>query len=176
MRKILSLDPGTFETGWCKYNPDTHKVEAMGIDRNEAVLSLLYTQGGHDTDLVLEMVGHYGTGMPVGKEVFHTCLWIGRFIEAWGHLWGDPATQGFACNEASLILRKTITTQICGVAKAKASNIRQALLDRFPATGGGKTPQVGTKKQHGPLYGVKSHIWSALAVAITFKENPNSVL
>jgi hypothetical protein len=46
-------------------------------------------------------------------------------------------------------------------------HVRQAILDRFPGTGGGKTPQIGTKKQPGPLYGVKGHMWAALAVALT---------
>jgi len=46
--------------------------------------------------------------------------------------------------------------------KAKDANIRQALID--------KLGPVGTKKSPGPLWGVKSHIWSALAVAVTALE------
>jgi len=59
---------------------------------------------------------------------------------------------------------------LCKNNRAKDANIRQALLDRFPATGGGKAPQIGTKKQPGPLYGVTSHLWSALAVAVTWAD------
>ena len=33
----------------------------------------------------------------------------------------------------------------------------RALIDRFPRLGGGKTPQIGTKAQPGPLYGLTSH-------------------
>ena len=43
----------------------------------------------------------------------------------------------------------------------------QALLDLFPRTGGGATPQIGTKGKPGPLYGVSSHAWAALGVAVT---------
>jgi hypothetical protein len=42
--------------------------------------------------------------------------------------------------------------------RAKDANIRQALLDLIG-------PQ-GTKAQPGPTYGIKSHTWAALAVAV----------
>jgi hypothetical protein len=43
--------------------------------------------------------------------------------------------------------------------RAKDQNIRQALIDRLGPP--------GTKKNPGPTYGVTSHMWSALAVAVT---------
>jgi hypothetical protein len=48
--------------------------------------------------------------------------------------------------------------------RAKDANIRQALIDRFGA--------VGTKKMPGPLFGVSSHYWAALAVAVYAAETP----
>ncbi|MNY62967.1 hypothetical protein D3C86_1998680 [compost metagenome] len=56
---------------------------------------------------------------------------------------------------------------LCKTPRAKDANVRQALLDMFPRTGGGKTPQIGTKAQPGPLFGVSSHAWAALGVAVT---------
>lgn len=116
--------------------------------------------------VVIEQVKHYGSGMPVGASVFDTVLWTGRFIEAWHDI-----SERLTIEQAP---RSTIKTQICGTAKAKDSNVRQALIDRFPATGGGATPQIGIKSKRGPLYGImhsgvkgaSEHLWSALAVAV----------
>jgi hypothetical protein len=70
--------------------------------------------------------------------------------------------QEVAEGRAELVFRRDVKLHLCGSARAKDPNIRQALLDRFGP--------VGTKKAPGPLYGVKSHIWSALAVAVTASE------
>jgi hypothetical protein len=58
-----------------------------------------------------------------------------------------------------LLPRKDVKMHLCGTPRAKDGNIRQRLLDLLG-------PQ-GTKKQPGPTYGVKSHAWAALAVAVT---------
>lgn len=147
---ILAIDPGTEQSGWCLY--DTERVIDCGVSPND---SLLYGINDMAADfLAIEMVASYG--MAVGKDVFETVRWIGRFQQAWN----SP-------DDALLIYRRDVKLHLCNSAKAKDANIRQALLDMFPRTGGGKTPQVGTKAQPGPLYGVSSHAWSALAVAIT---------
>ncbi|CCH04029.1 hypothetical protein NH44784_000371 [Achromobacter xylosoxidans NH44784-1996] len=104
------------------------------------------------TTLAVEMIASYG--MPVGREVFETCVWIGRFVQAWG-------------GAVEMVYRKDVKMHLCGTAKAKDGNVRQAILDLYPRTGGGATPQVGTKGRPGPLYGVSTHAWAALGVAIT---------
>ena len=94
------------------------------------------------------MIASYG--MPVGAEVFSTCLWIGRFIEKW---------VTFTClPEPQLIPRGDIKLHLCRSLRAKDANVRQALIDRFGAP--------GTKKAPGALYGVTSHCWAALALAV----------
>ena len=102
--------------------------------------------------LAIEMVACYG--MAVGAEVFQTCVEIGRFREAAGQHTGDENIQ--------LVFRKDVKLHLCQSMRAKDANIRQSLLDRFGP--------VGTKKTPGPLFGVKSHVWAALAVAVTASE------
>lgn len=151
---ILAIDPGTTQSGWCRYNGNA--VIDSGVLKNEDMLHAISVSSARGTAdrLAIEMIASYG--MPVGREVFETCVWIGRFKQ----VWRNP-------EEVELVYRKDVKMHLCGTTKAKDPNVRQALIDLFPAVGGGKTPQIGTKGQPGPLYGVSSHAWPALGVAIT---------
>lgn len=148
---ILAIDPGTTESAWLLFAGV--KVHSCGIDDNDTIRKRFYNASG-DHQIAIEMVACYG--MPVGAETFETCVWIGRFIESFGG--GD------------YVYRKDVKLHLCQNARAKDANVRQALLDLFPRTGGGSTPQVGTKNKPGPLFGVRSHIWSALGVAVTYRD------
>jgi hypothetical protein len=101
--------------------------------------------------MAVEMIACYG--MPVGAETFNTCLFIGRIQEIWTHQKSLPLR---------LIYRREVKMHLCGTMKAKDPNIRQALLDKFGP--------VGTKKLPGKLYGVSSHLWAALGVAVCYVE------
>jgi hypothetical protein len=154
---ILAIDPGTTESGWVVFEDGA--VSNSGVTANADLLGWLGDRidacwADNGAELAIEMIASYG--MPVGREVFETCLWIGRFIQAWH----DPEA-------VKLVYRKDVKLHLCGTSKAKDPNVRQALLDLFPRTGGGATPQIGTKAKPGPLYGVSSHAWPALGVAIT---------
>jgi len=129
---------------------------------NASLLDSLDKMPDNGATLAIEMIASYG--MAVGREVFETCVWIGRFQQAW-----------HTPDGVKLVYRRDVKMQLCGSPKAKDANIRQALLDMFPATGGGKTPQIGTKAQPGPLYGITSHAWAALAVAVTAVRDCQSV-
>ncbi len=142
--RILAIDPGTDESGWCVLVDG--KVAMSGVTPNHI---LLYQVGGMASNfdtLAIEMIASYG--MAVGKEVFETCVWIGRFQQ----VWTKPS-------EVRLVYRRDVKPHLCGSVKAKDANIRQALIDLLG-------PQ-GTKKSPGPTFGVKSHAWAALGVAVT---------
>ena len=89
--------------------------------------------------------------MAVGDDSLQTLIWTGRF-------------QQWARNPEAVILvkRSAVKLHLCGSARAKDPNVRQALIDRLGAP--------GTKKNPGPTYGVSSHGWAALAVAVTALE------
>lgn len=102
--------------------------------------------------LVIEQIESFG--MAVGKEVFETVFWAGRFAQAW-----DAHDSRFTW---SMLPRKAVKLALCGTVKAKDANIRQALIDRY----GGPS----CIKKGGPLAGIKSHLWAALALAVTYQE------
>ena len=151
---IFAIDAGTFESAYVR--TDCKTIASKGIVPNEQLLAMLRNLNKTDR-VAIEMIACYG--MPVGREVFETCLWIGRFIEAY---------ESTHFGKAELIYRREVKLELCGSLKAKDANIRQALIDIFPQTGGGKTPAIGTKTKQGELYGMKSHLWAALGVAFVF--------
>ena len=73
--KIFAIDPGTTESGYALW--DGAKILDFGKTGNENIKLHLATM---DFDIAaIEMIASYG--MPVGKEVFETAVWIGRFSE-----------------------------------------------------------------------------------------------
>jgi hypothetical protein len=149
--RVFAVDPGQTQSGWVLYDDDSH-VADCGVNDNADMLPWIRHGQGAQV-LAIEMVASYG--MPVGREVFETVRWIGRFQQAWR----EPDAVRF-------VYRQDVKLALCNSPRANDASIRQALIDLFPPTGGGKTPQIGTKARPGPLYGVSSHVWAALGVAV----------
>jgi hypothetical protein len=138
---ILAIDSGTTQSAFVQYDEKNNRILDYGILPNPEMRQILI---GREYDLVaLEMIASYG--MAVGASTFETCVWIGRFIE-------------IARTKVRLCYRKDIKMYLCNSMRAKDANVRQALIDLLG-------PQ-GTKKNKGPTYGISSHSWAALAVAI----------
>ena len=152
---ILAIDPGNIQSAYVLMDEDLKPVEFAKTE-NENMLAVIEGAGfyGKVKTLAVEMVASYG--MPVGAEVFETCVWIGRFIEAAERI-GMTVTK---------IYRKDEKINLCGSMKAKDSNIRQALIDRFAQHDlkNGK----GTKGNPDWFYGVSKDVWSAIAVSVTY--------
>ena len=153
--RILAIDPGNEKSAYVVYDTATKLPVRFGIEDNWALHLRFHGSEFDDCDNVaIEMIACYG--MAVGKSVFDTCVWIGRFAEL------------TVCG--NFVYRKDVKMHLCNSMRAKDANIRQAIIDRYESTGGGKTPQIGTKAQPGPLYGVSKDVWAALGVAITYAE------
>jgi hypothetical protein len=136
---ILALDPGTTETAFVLW--DGRRILDADHLPNAEIKQILI---GREYDLVAcEWIASYG--MAVGASVFHTCRWVGKFEET-------------ARTETRLVLRRDVKLHLCNSMRAKDANVRQALIDLLG-------PQ-GTKKNPGPTYGMRSHLWAALAVGV----------
>lgn len=155
---VLAIDPGPVQSAAVLYEKRTgHLAFHAKLDNYELLKGVRELAPAREwaQHLAIEMIASYG--MAVGREVFETCLWIGRFIEAWG---GADYTQ---------VYRQEVKLHLCASARAKDGNVRQALIDRFGG-GAGKSVAIGNKKIPGPLHGVAGDEWAALAVAVTYSD------
>jgi hypothetical protein len=168
--KILAIDPGTVQSGWVIYVPHSMayptqgwspNLEGMGIEDNYTIREWIrYDRITAWNTAVIEKIESYGPKHQIGKETITTIEWIGRFTECVDSRMGLKTMHTLTTREVRL--------HLCGYMGADKPAIRRALLDRFG-------PQ-GTKKNPGVLYGVREHIWSALALAVVFADRAEGIV
>ena len=197
---ILAIDPGTSKSAFISLT-DGQPCSYDWVD-NQLLLDSLYgrTVGNNKVQIivgllagvVIEDITSYG--MPVGRDVFTTVRWTGRFEEA-------CAQQGLP---VTYIPRKDAMLNLCGSARGNDATLRQAIIDRHGgdevAIGGkkcftckgkgwvgkGRPPCPDCEKQlyqfdgeeiergsgyqtpPGVLKGISGHVWSALGVGLTY--------
>jgi hypothetical protein len=151
---IFAIDPGNVQSGYALLRMPDFKLLKFGKIENEELLEMLPGILPQVDIFAIEMIAAYG--MPVGRDVFETCVYIGRFIEK-----ALPMPHNY-------IYRKDEKITLCGSMKAKDANIRQALIDRYAKHDfkHGK----GTKKAPDVFYGVSKDVWQAIAVGVTYYE------
>lgn len=152
---ILAIDPGNEESAYTVIDGDRRPLWFAKVPNDELRGILWSPQVLVDWDVdraACEMVASYG--MPVGREVFETCVAIGRFCEVISRTGRD----------VELVYRKAVKLHHCGTTQAKDAHVRQALVDRFAerARNYGK----GTKADPGWFYGFAADVWQAYAVAV----------
>jgi hypothetical protein len=151
--RILAIDPGNTESGYALIDSATCQPINTGkisnYDLREMITAGQFTNVDH---VSIEMVASYG--MAVGKEVFETCVWIGRYLEVCLDRFWD----------VDLVYRRDVKLHHCHTSKAKDSNITQALVDRFAS--GVPNHGKGSKANPGWFYGFKADIWQAYALAV----------
>ena len=151
---ILAIDPGNEQSAFVIMD-EGFNIQFFGKVENGKMLKIIddYRSNGYKR-VVIEMVASYG--MAVGREVFETCVWIGRFMER----------AIFMGCTAELLYRLEEKLTICQDSKAKDSNIRRALIDRFAKHD--LRSGRGTKKNPDFFYGFSADMWAAFAVGYTY--------
>lgn len=153
---IFAIDPGNTESAYCLMYAETYaplRFAKTGNAEIREAMEQALCEYGLDLTVVIERIASYG--MAVGKEVFETCEWVGRFAEV--------AERGYNAT-VEYVYRRDEKLTICGSPKANDSNIRRALIDRFAQFDfkNGK----GTKACPDTFYGFKADCWSAFACAV----------
>lgn len=160
-KPIIAIDPGSARSAWVTMqsiaiggDKRVIKVEQFDLEPNEALEKRL--RGGHFTvDLVAAAAELPSPrGQMLTWQIVDTCVWFGDFRAVFrGPTWVP-------------VDRSDVKMHITGNPRAKDSNIRAALIERW----GGKEVAVGKKASPGPLYGMTKDMWQALAVGITYLE------
>jgi hypothetical protein len=143
----LGIDPGPVESAFVWWD-----AEAERVIRLESIP--MFKLGSLEAKTLLCGVDFVSIewiecfGMAVGQETFRTVAGIGWFASLlYDRTWS-----------LRLVPRRAVKMHLCNSMRAKDANVRQSLIDRFGP--------VGTKKQPGKLYGVATHYWAALGVAV----------
>lgn len=150
---ILSIDPGNVLSAYSVLDEDLRPIEFGKVENEWLRENLLDITNKHKSyNVAIEMIASYGMG--VGKTVFETCVWIGRFTEV--------LQRHSNIDNVKYIYRAEEKMNLCHTMKAKDSNISQALRDRFG--------EKGTVKNKGWFFGVSKDVWASIAVGVTYHD------
>jgi len=142
----VGIDPGPETSGVCVWDTEKQVIRAMNSECDNNIIGETTEFQGVVDKYIIEDVKSYG--MPVGESVFATCKAIGRLQERLGN--------------TVMAYKSDIQLHFCNTTKAKGTNIKRVLLDRFG--------EKGTKKKKGITYGLKDHAWSAFALTIYYQD------
>ena len=154
--RILAIDAGTTESGYAimQFSKNDIQLIAFGKTSNAHLLQIVKSDS-YD-NMVYEQFQSFG--MAVGESTIEAIIWNGRFLQA------------AIDNKKPVyrVYRKEEKLWLCNSLKARDTNIRQALIDRYAKID--KKNGKGTKKEPDVFYGVTKDVWSAIAVGVTWKE------
>lgn len=191
--RVLAIDPGSEKSGWViledgvpvLYGWDANKEIINELRLRSSVINVFPERLSLD-HLAIEYV--YLRGMKIYQQTVDTVLWTGRLIEAWGSpftlidrkdekmtLCGN-ATADDASIRIAIIDRfggpdKAIGGKKCQTCKGKGWRGREHdACDDCHCLDPRNTPMVGCGyvTEPGPLHGVSGHVWSAIAVGLTY--------
>jgi len=151
---ILGIDPGPTHCGVVLYDTEARRVKQSYKNNTvaDALRQIEHRASARMIDLVaIERVQSYGIA---GASLLRTA-------EVGGMLHRCAGREGL---EVAWLFRREVLRGLDVTGKGnRDSLVRQRLIEMH---GGDRVSAVGTKKKPGPLYGVASHAWAALAVAV----------
>lgn len=164
---ILAIDPGTVDSGYVLAYARTLRPIQFGKVNNydliDIMIDIFEGNKGKQFDVVIEMLASYG--MPVGKDVLETAVWIGRFTQK---VLDYSVLHPNSINRFRWIYRQDEKLNLCHSPKANDATIKHALIDRFAY--GEPNYGKGNKKSKGWFYGFSKDVWQAYAVLVTFHD------
>ena len=156
---VMAYDPGPRTSGAVEYDVASRRVTAAAKEMPTADMLryLRSAKAGHAlTSGALHAFEDFEPrGMPCGHDICQSLKLI-------GHL------QEIAPNGSMFIPRQQIKLALCGSSRANDANVRAAVIRWFAGRHNLATERdvIGRKASPGPCYGVSSHAWQALAVAL----------
>lgn len=196
MSLVTGIDPGTTRSAMVCYEPLSGLVSRKVYMPNDELIQVMpakFPGSNSENILAIEMITSHGS--PVGNETHETTLWTGRFIQRWIDNGNDDWKQIYRGEViVNLCGARSFKDPTTGKRKGFSdSHVRASLLDRFGgearAVGGVKCKKCkgkgwfgagrltcstcgGQKLESppGPLHGISNHMWSAVAVAVTWSD------
>lgn len=156
---IIGIDPGPTTSG--QVVVDASIFPPVILQANSAASQDELVNVYYDAKTVIcEWIVSYSSA--IGSSVLDTARLVGRIEERSGE-------KGMKFHK---LTRPEVGLELAGQRRAKKAQVNEAVRELYRKNwsklGGGKNPVVGTKKNPGPLYHVKSHAWDALAVIIAW--------
>ena len=152
---ILAIDPGNEYSGYAIVD-EQYGIHGKGKVSNAEMMRTLeeFVEDPEAKQVVIERVASYG--QTVGRHVFETCEWYGRFA-------GRCEERGFPVD---FVYRLEEKMALCHSARANDATIHRALIDRFAKHD--REHGKGTKANPDTFYGFARDAWAAYAVAVTW--------
>ena len=160
---VLSIDPGSKTHGVVLYDAGTERVvmsdKAKDSDGVFALVAELRTVCHVRNVRGIVSVERISPRQGMGGDVLLTAEWSARFVQA-----AHDAGCDVYWLKRHAVLREL---DLGGVAGNRDAAVRRAMVERH---GPSKAEAVGRKASPGPLYGVSSHSWQALGLAVAAYE------
>ena len=158
--QLLAIDPGNEMSAYCLLD-EGYKIIEAGKVENSVLIDYIFLNAKRIDHIAVEMIASYG--MPVGAEVFETCVMIGKI----------ERTAEQREIEHSRVFRNEEKLCICNNSRAKDTNIRAGLIARFAKHDFKRG--TGTKTAPDHFYGVSKDMWAAFAVGTVYLDGINGI-